>query len=76
MLPETYRGTYIDPAAWNIQPGMTTTIADQYAEGLGESVMPWPKTNEMGEHAMVQRVKFRYENRTIWAFREPRQLPA
>lgn len=65
---EEYVATLIDPAAYNQQPGMSETIAQQYEKGLKCTVQGWPKTNEMGEHAMVQKVKYRLENQTLWVF--------
>ena len=64
---EHYACTYIDPAAYNVAPGNTLNIAEQYEEA-GIPVTPWPRVNEMGEHAMVQRVKYQYENRRCWVF--------
>lgn len=66
---EKYRNNFIDPAAYNDQPGMEDTIAVQY-EKMGISPLhPWPRSNQMGEHAMVQKVKKRLEDRTLWIFR-------
>lgn len=65
---EKYVKTLMDPHAVDQPPvfyGAAKTIAQQYAEGGIEST-GWPFTNVMGEHAMVQRVKFRLENRTLW----------
>jgi len=66
---EQYVETMIDPAAYNTQPGMIDTIARQYEQAGIRSLRPWPRVNEMGEHAMVQKVKYRFENRTLWIFK-------
>ena len=34
-----------------------------------KGIVGWPRVNEMGEHAMVQKVKFRLENRTLLVFK-------
>jgi hypothetical protein len=41
---------------------MTETIARQYEIAGVTPLMGWPRVNEMGEHAMVQKVKYRLEN--------------
>lgn len=64
---EDYEQTLIDPCAFNVSPANTLNIADQYRDA-GIEAVGWPRVNEMGEHAMVQKVKYRYENRTIWVF--------
>jgi hypothetical protein len=66
---ECYAGNLIDPAAYNVQPGMTDNIAIQYQKAGIKPLRPWPRVNEMGEHAMVQKVKYRFENRTLWIFK-------
>ncbi len=66
---EKYVQNYIDPAAYNTQPGMTETIARQYELAGIRPLIGWPRVNEMGEHAMVQKVKQRFENRTLWVFK-------
>ena len=65
---ERYRANLIDPCAYNMQPGMTETIARQYEKAGVGPLRPWPRVNQMGEHAMVQRVKYRLENRTFKVF--------
>lgn len=68
---EEYVQTFIDPHAIDPPPvyyGASKTIAEQYAEG-GIKTTGWPYVNVMGEHAMVQRVKSRLENRTLWVFK-------
>lgn len=67
---EKYVQTLMDPHAIDPPPvtyGAAKTIAQQYAEA-GITSTGWPYTNVMGEHAMVQRVKFRLERRTLWVF--------
>jgi hypothetical protein len=59
---ELYYRNYIDPCAYNMQPGMTETIARQYELAGIKRLSGWPRVNEMGEHAMVQKVKYRLEN--------------
>lgn len=66
---EEYQKTLIDPAAFAQQPGDSETIAQQYEKALGCKVEGWPRVNEMGEHAMVQKVKYRLENRTYKVFK-------
>jgi len=43
---------------------MSETIARQYELAGIKPLSPWPRVNEMGEHAMVQKVKYRLENAT------------
>jgi hypothetical protein len=64
---EQYLQTLIDPGAYAVQPGNKVTLAQQYKDA-GIPCVPWPRTNEMGEHALVQKVKYRLENFTIWVF--------
>ncbi|MGH7178504.1 MAG: hypothetical protein ACREJC_14090, partial [Tepidisphaeraceae bacterium] len=59
---EEYQRNYIDPCAYSVQPGMGETIARQYQIAGITPLMGWPRVNEMGEHAMVQKVKYRLEN--------------
>ena len=59
---EEYKANYIDPCAYHMQPGMTETIAQQYQNAGIKSLYGWPTVNVMGEHAMVQKVKYRLEN--------------
>ena len=61
---EQYRRNYIDPCAYNLQPGMSETIARQYELAGVTPLSGWPRVNVMGEHAMVQKVKYRLENGT------------
>lgn len=68
---EKYRDTVIDPHAYDRPPvtyGVAPTIADQYAQG-GINASPWPYIQTLGEHACVQRVKFRLEHFTIKIFK-------
>jgi hypothetical protein len=58
----------IDPHAVDKPPavyGMAPSVADQYAAAGVGPLSGWPYINVMGEHACVQRVKFRLENRQI-----------
>lgn len=67
---EQYVKTLIDPHAVDTPPvtyGAAKTIAQQYADA-GIKTVGWPFVNVMGEHSMVQRVKFRLENKTLWTF--------
>jgi phage terminase large subunit len=67
---EEYRATLIDPHAYDKPPsyyGLSPSVAEQYQQA-GVATSPWPYVQVMGEHAMVQRVKFRLERRTIWVF--------
>jgi hypothetical protein len=68
---EEYRQTLMDPHAVDPPPvtyGAAKTIAQQYAEA-GIRSTGWPFVQVMGEHSMVQRVKYRLENRTLKVFR-------
>ncbi len=65
---EAYRRNFIDPCAYNLQPGLTETIARQYENGGITPLSGWPRVNQMGEHSMVQKVKFRLENRSLFVF--------
>jgi hypothetical protein len=58
---EQYTRNLIDPCAYNQQPGMSETIATQYGNAGIKPLSGWPRVNEMGEHAMVQKVKFLLE---------------
>ena len=62
--PEQYQKNLIDPCAYNMQPGMSETIAIQYEKAGIKPLSGWPRVNVMGEHAMVQKVKYRLENGT------------
>lgn len=67
---ERYTKTLIDPHAYDPPPityGASKTIAQQYADA-GVFATGWPFVQVMGEHAMVQRVKFRLENDTLRVF--------
>lgn len=67
---EKYRTTLIDPHAIDPPPvyyGAAKTIAVQYQEA-GIPTTGWPYVNVMGEHAMVQRVKFALENFKLLIF--------
>lgn len=72
---EKYVANLIDPAAYNEQPGlamvngMVDTVALQYERAGIAPIRGWPHTNQIGEHAMVQNVKFRLEKRTLWVFK-------
>lgn len=69
--PEKYRVTLMDPHAVDPPPityGAAKTISQQYAEA-GITSTGWPFVQTLGEHAMVQRVKFRLENRTVFLFK-------
>jgi hypothetical protein len=68
--PEVYRKTFMDPHAVDRPPayyGSSPTVADQYA-AAGIKSTGWPFVNVMGEHALVQRIKFRLEHFTLWIF--------
>jgi hypothetical protein len=67
---EKYVCTLMDPHAIDPPPiyyGASKTIAQQYAEA-GIKSTGWPYVNVMGEHAMVQRVKFKLEKRQFFVF--------
>jgi hypothetical protein len=67
---EQYAQTFMDPHAVDKPPavyGASPSVADQYA-AAGIQATGWPFVQVMGEHAMVQRVKYRLENRTIKVF--------
>jgi hypothetical protein len=62
--------TLMDPHAVDPPPvtyGAAKSIAEQY-EDAGIVSTGWPFVNVMGEHAMVQRVKYRFEHNTLWIF--------
>lgn len=67
---ETYRNTLIDPVAFAKPPayyGAAKSVAEQYAEA-GLPCEPWPLINVMGEHACVQRVRYRFEVKKLRIF--------
>lgn len=69
---ERYALTLMDPHGIDLPPvtyGVAKSISEQYAEA-GISSSGWPYVNVMGEHAMVERVKFRLENRTLFVFQD------
>lgn len=73
---EVYVKTLMDPHAVDPPPiyyGAAKTIARQYADA-GITATGWPFVQVLGEHAMVQRVMFRLENRTIWVFDDLMEL--
>lgn len=68
---EKYVCTDIDPHAYDPPPvyyGASDTIADQYRDAGIEDLEPWPLINQLGEHACVQMVKYRLENRKLFVF--------
>lgn len=65
---EKYRQNFIDPHAFDKSPANERTIAEQYGSA-GIACSPWPYVNVMGEHAMVQRVKYRLERQTLFVFK-------
>jgi hypothetical protein len=65
---EKYARNLIDPCAYSMQPGLSETIARQYEKAGITPIHGWPVVNVMGEHSMVQKVKYRLENRTISIF--------
>lgn len=68
--PETYRCTFMDPHAVDQPPavyGAADTVADQYRKAGIES-RGWPFVNVMGEHGMVETVKFWVENLKLLIF--------
>lgn len=64
---EKYRANFLDPHAWDRTPQNEINLAQQY-KLAGIDCQPWPFVNIMGEHAMVQKVKFRLENQTLFVF--------
>lgn len=67
---EEYVSTLIDPHAIDPPPvyyGKSKTIAEQYADA-GIETVGWPYINVLGEHATVQRVKFKLERRKLFVF--------
>ena len=67
---EHYVATLMDPHAVDKPPvtyGAAKSIAEQYEEA-GIPSTGWPFVNVMGEHAMVQRVKYRLEHNMLWVF--------
>ena len=68
--PERYVETLIDPHAFDSPPayyGLSPKISDQYKQA-GIVAKGWPFIQTIGEHAAVQKYKFRMENRTIFWF--------
>jgi hypothetical protein len=73
---ERYVKTLMDPHAVDPPPiyyGAAKTIAQQYAEA-GITATGWPFVQIMGEHAMVQAVKFRLEHDTLQVFNTCRNV--
>lgn len=67
---EKYICTYMDPHAVDKPPayyGSSPTISDQY-KAAGIESTGWPFVNVMGEHALVQRVKLRFEKSQLMIF--------
>lgn len=67
---EVYRVTLMDPHAVDTPPavyGMAPTVAKQY-ELCGIKARGWPYIQTMGEHACVQKVKFRLEKDKLFVF--------
>lgn len=67
---ERYERTFMDPHAVDRPPayyGLSPSVAEQYARS-GIQSTGWPFINVMGEHALVQRVKYRLEHRTLFVF--------
>lgn len=67
---ETYRCTLMDPHAIDAPPavyGMAPTVATQYRQA-GIKAVGWPYIQIMGEHACVQRVKYRLEHGQLVVF--------
>lgn len=68
---ENYVATLLDPHAIDKPPvyyGSSPTIADQYS-AAGIRTKGWPYINVIGEHATVQVVKKRFEDRTLHVFK-------
>jgi hypothetical protein len=57
---ETYIATFLDPHAWDKAPGHGVSLAQQF-EDAGIPCQPWPFVQKMGEHAMIERIKRRFE---------------
>ncbi len=53
---------------------MSETIARQYEIAGIKPLYGWPRENEMGEHAMVQKVKYRLENFKLFVFESCKSL--
>lgn len=66
---EKYVCNYLDPACFSEDKdnGSLLSIAQQFADA-GIPCKRWPRVNEMGEHAMVQKFKYRLENKTWHVF--------
>lgn len=65
---EQYVKNYLDPACFGDSNGSRVTIAQQF-EDCGIKCEPWPRVNQMGEHAMVAKFKYRLENKTWHVFK-------
>ncbi len=68
---EQYECTFIDPHAYDPPPvyySAAETIADQYEKAGITNMTGWPYVQLIGEHAMVQRVKYRLEHRKFYLF--------
>ena len=63
---EQTRATWMDPAAWATDSGRPA-LAVLYQEA-GLPCVPWPRVNVMGEHAMVQKVRYALENDKLFVF--------
>lgn len=67
---EEYRATMIDPHAKDKPPavyGMAPSVGDQFRDA-GIVTVGWPYIQTMGEHACVERIKFRDERGTVKVF--------
>lgn len=68
--PDPYECTYIDPHAKDKPPaiyGNAPTVGEQFATA-GIATRGWPYIQIMGEHACVEKIKFRDEHGTIKVF--------
>ncbi len=64
---ERYKRRYVDPHAFDRDPRQRVSVRDEYAL-CGLPMQKWPFVQKMGEHAMVEKVKRRLENQTLFVF--------
>lgn len=64
---EEFVDNFMDPAAWQTTPANEVNVAMQYHE-QGIPFNPWPRMNEFGERAAVERIRRDLEDDQIQIF--------